>query len=146
MSETGGGRPAEGQERPAGIESTADLVSKLSEDVARLVRQELELARAELAQSARRSAVGGGMLAGAACCGALCVASLHGGLIRSLTSHMSPIAGGIVAALLYGSAGTALSLAGVDRLRKEALEPTGTLSTLEEGARWVAHPTRSETT
>jgi len=46
-----------------------DLIGEVTEDLSTLVRQELELAKAELQQSAARAGKGAGMLGGAAVAG-----------------------------------------------------------------------------
>ena len=45
---------------PSNGSSTADLVRRLSEDTSRLVRQEIELAKAELTEKGKKAGVGGG--------------------------------------------------------------------------------------
>ena len=52
-----------------GDRSLGDLISEITEDLSTLVRQELELAKAELAQTASRTGKGAGMLGGAAVAG-----------------------------------------------------------------------------
>lgn len=52
-------------ERP----SLGDLIGAVTQDLSLLVRQEVELAKAELTQSAKRAGTGGGMLAGAGVAG-----------------------------------------------------------------------------
>jgi hypothetical protein len=54
---------------PAGDRSLGDLISEVTEDLSTLMRQELELAKAELQQSATRAGKGAGMLGGAAVAG-----------------------------------------------------------------------------
>jgi hypothetical protein len=51
--------------------STADLLRQLSETTTRLVRQEIELAKAEARQSAAKAGKGAGLLAGAGVSGHL---------------------------------------------------------------------------
>jgi hypothetical protein len=60
------GPPAAG---PAGDRSLGDLIGEVTEDLSTLMRQELELAKAELQQSATRAGKGAGMLGGAAVAG-----------------------------------------------------------------------------
>ena len=50
-------------------ESIGDLLSDITTDLSTLMRQEVELAKAELKQSATRASKGGGMLAGAGVAG-----------------------------------------------------------------------------
>jgi hypothetical protein len=53
------------QADPAGPSSTGELLSRLSEQSSRLVREELALAKTEVSQKAKRLGMGAGMLAGA---------------------------------------------------------------------------------
>ncbi|MCC2336331.1 phage holin family protein [Cellulomonas sp. zg-Y766] len=52
-------------ERP----SLGDLIGSVTEDLSLLVRQEVELAKAELTESAKRAGKGGGLLAGSGVAG-----------------------------------------------------------------------------
>jgi Putative Actinobacterial Holin-X, holin superfamily III len=52
-----------------GDRSLGELISEVTTDLSTLMRQELELARAELQQSASRAGKGAGMLGGAAVAG-----------------------------------------------------------------------------
>lgn len=51
--------------RPAGSASIGELLSDISTDISTLMRQEVELAKAELRQSAVKAGKGAGMLGGA---------------------------------------------------------------------------------
>lgn len=59
--------PSVGQS--AGDRSLGELISEVTADLSTLMRQELELAKAELQQSASRAGKGAGMLGGAAIAG-----------------------------------------------------------------------------
>jgi len=54
---------------PVGDRSLGELISEVTGDLSTLMRQELELAKAELQQSAARAGKGAGMLGGAAVAG-----------------------------------------------------------------------------
>lgn len=56
--------PAPGT-RPTDTRSVGDLLSEVAEDLSTLMRQEVELAKAEVRLSAKRAGKGAGMLAGA---------------------------------------------------------------------------------
>ena len=56
-------------EQLAGDRSLGDLISEVTQDLSTLMRQELDLAKAELQQSASRAGKGAGMLGGAAIAG-----------------------------------------------------------------------------
>lgn len=55
--------------RSAGDRSLGELISEVTGDLSTLMRQEVELAKAELQQSATRAGKGAGMLGGAAIAG-----------------------------------------------------------------------------
>jgi hypothetical protein len=50
----------------SGAASTSDLVSQAAAQISTLVRDELALAKAELAEKGKRAGLGGGLLGGAA--------------------------------------------------------------------------------
>lgn len=50
---------------PGETDSTGELVSRLSQDVSRLVRDELRLAQVEVAGKAKKAGIGAGLLGGA---------------------------------------------------------------------------------
>lgn len=52
-------------QRKAAETSLGDLVGEVSRDLSALMRQELELAKAELAESAKRAGAGAGLMGGA---------------------------------------------------------------------------------
>ncbi|MFD1364102.1 phage holin family protein [Actinoplanes sichuanensis] len=54
---------------PTGSASTADLVSQAAAQISTLVRDELALAKLELAEKGKRAGVGGGLLGGSAVLG-----------------------------------------------------------------------------
>lgn len=63
----GPGAPAQSPPRAAGPENetTAQLIADATDQLGRLVRQELQLARAELKQSAKQAGTGAGLFGGA---------------------------------------------------------------------------------
>jgi len=64
--------------------STGMLVRRLSENVSRLIRDELRLARLEIAEKGKRAGVGAGLLGGAGLVAALGAAAIVAGLIMLL--------------------------------------------------------------
>ena len=60
MADVLNGRPA----RPVAEQSTAELVQRASEQVSRLVRDELALAKAELAEKGKHAGIGIGLFGG----------------------------------------------------------------------------------
>jgi hypothetical protein len=63
--------PVTPSEQKAATTSLGDLLSEVSRDISTLMRQEVELAKAELKQSAGRAGKGAGLLGGAGYAGAM---------------------------------------------------------------------------
>lgn len=91
-------------------DSTGELVSRLSQDVSRLVRDELRLAQVEVTGKAKKAGVGAGLL------GASGVIALYGGgvLIATAILALALVLDAWLAALLVGVA--LLAIAGVAAL------------------------------
>ena len=90
--------------------SLGDLVGEVSRDLSELMRKELELAKAELSESAKRAGKGAGLMGGAGYAGAMAVLFLSialwwglGDLIDSLgwSAVIVAVIWAIVAAILY---------------------------------------------
>jgi hypothetical protein len=104
-----------GHERSAG-----ELVKLMSEQVSLLVRDELKLARLEMARKGKQAGAGAGLLAGS---GLIALCSL-GCLLACAIIALSTVVPAWLAALIVGAAlltaATAAALAGRGRLRKAA--------------------------
>lgn len=107
-----GGAPAAEQERP----SLGDLIGAVTQDLSELVRQEVELAKAELGQSARRAGRGSGMLAGAGAAGHFVLAFLSVALWWGLPIGKAWSA--VVVAVVWGVVAAVLALRGRAELRR----------------------------
>ncbi|MEH3155735.1 MAG: phage holin family protein [Gordonia paraffinivorans] len=98
--------------------SIGELLSDVSGDLSTLVRQELELAKAEATQTATRVGKGSGMLAGAALAGffvLLFVSTAAWWAIGNSTGHGWSA---LIVALVWLVVGTALALAGRAAIRR----------------------------
>ncbi len=80
--------------------SVAELVKQLSEQTSRLARQELELAKVELAQKGKRAGLGAGMFGGASIVAFYAVGALTAAAILGLSMAVA----GWLAALIVGAA------------------------------------------
>jgi hypothetical protein len=118
--------------------STGELIKQLSEQTSTLVRQELDLAKAELTQKGKTAGVGAGMLGGAGVTGMLALGALTATLILLLAEAMDAwVAALIVTAIWAGAAGI-LALAGRDRV-KEGMPPAPeqTVESVKEDVQWA---------
>ncbi|MFC7492953.1 MULTISPECIES: phage holin family protein [unclassified Nocardioides] len=94
-----------------GESTTGDLVSRLSEDVSRLVRDELRLAQVEVTGKAKTAGIGAGMLGGAGILALYGIAVVIATVILALALVMDAwLAALIVAVVLLAAAGIAALL------------------------------------
>jgi predicted lipid-binding transport protein (Tim44 family) len=124
--------------------STGELIKQLSEQTSTLVRQELDLAKAELARKGKTAGVGAGMLGGAGVAGLLALGALTATLILLLAEAMDAwVAALIVTAIWAGAAGI-LALVGKDRV-KEGMPPAPeqTVESVKEDVQWAKTQARS---
>ncbi|KJK50607.1 hypothetical protein UK23_10165 [Lentzea aerocolonigenes] len=123
-------------------ESLGDLVSELTGDLSKLMRQELELAKAEIRQEAVKAGKATGMLAAAGFAGYLTTVLLSLALVFALGAVMPLGWAALIVAALWGIAGAVLYTSGRARLRTVNPTPERTVETLKEDAEWAKHPTR----
>jgi len=118
--------------------SLGDLFSDLSRETTTLVRQEVQLAKAELTQSATEAARGIGMLvAGGAVAYAgllfLLLAIVFGLIEAGLDAWLSALVVGLVVVAI----GAVLVLRARESLKPANLAPQKTVETLKEDAAWA---------
>src|SRR3954462_12310090 len=110
MSENGNGSDL--RERPVG-----ELLKQLSEQTTTLVKQELDLAKAEVAEKGKKAGQGAGMFGGAGVCALLGLGSLTAAAITLLDNAVStPLAGLIVSVVWFAIAGV-LALQGKNKVQ-----------------------------
>jgi uncharacterized membrane protein YqjE len=97
---------------PAAEQSTAELVQRATEQVSKLVRDELALARAELAEKGRRAGIGVGLFGGGGALALYGLGALIAAIVLLLALAMPAwVAALVVAVVLFVGAGI-LALAG----------------------------------
>ncbi|WP_241835024.1 phage holin family protein [Pseudofrankia asymbiotica] len=118
--------------------SAGQLVSGVAADMSTLIRKEVELAKAEVRQSATRAGKGAGMFGGAAGAAVFAVLFLLLAAMFGLSEVMAlGWAALIVAAILLVSAAV-LGLVGKRTVKKVHPAPTQTVETLKEDVRWAS--------
>src|SRR5690242_16287433 len=108
--------------------TTVDLVQRAGEQVGRLVRAEIALARAELAEKGRQAALGTALLAAAGVLALLGAAVLVAALVIALALVLPPWAA--AAAVAGGLLATAAFLALVARARLARVRAVGPAAAL----------------
>ena len=103
--------------RPAEQQSVGELVAEVSRDLSTLMRQEVELAKAEAKQSAQRAGKGAGMLAGAGVAGHMVLLFLSVALWWALGAVMGRGWSALVVAVLWAVVAAVLAAVGRKQLK-----------------------------
>ena len=126
------------RDRPIG-----DLVKDLSSQTSTLVRQEIELARAELQQKGKLAGKGAGMLGAAAIAALLALGALTAGLIALLDTAMATWVAALIVMALWAVVALVLAKAGQKSLQKATPPAPQTVETVKEDIQWAKNPTGS---
>ncbi|MER5731537.1 phage holin family protein [Streptomyces sp. NPDC002138] len=102
---------AERHPRPAD-DSVGELVSRASEQISELVREEMRLARAELSRKGKRFGTGGGLLGGAGLLGVLAAQAVVAAVIAALALVLPVWASALVFAALLAAIAAGMAGAG----------------------------------
>jgi uncharacterized membrane protein YqjE len=117
---------------------TGELVKQLSTQVSTLVRQEVELAKAEMTEKGKKAGVGAGMFGGAGVAGLLALGSLTAFLIIVLSLAIPAWASALLVTALWGGVAGALALQGRNELREMGKPvPDKTIETVKEDVQWL---------
>jgi hypothetical protein len=117
--------------------SITQIVRDLLQDVSRIVRDEVQLAKAEFAEKAAHMKIAGGALATAAITALLSLLSLVTACIAALALVMPVWLSAVIIAVLLGAvAGIAFSR-GVHKWKQVDLRPHQTITTMKDTADWV---------
>jgi hypothetical protein len=130
------------RERPVG-----DLVKQLAGQTSRLVRQEIDLAKAEMSQKANVAGKGAGLLGGAAVVGLLAAGALTACLILALDEVIPDWLAALIVALAMGAIAAVLAMQGRNRIRAATPPvPEQTVETVKEDVEWAKTRTPSART
>ena len=127
--------------RPGGDPSIGQLVAEIGDDLSTLVRQQVELAKAELKQEASQAGKGAGMLGGASLAGYLVLLFLSVAAMVGLGDLIGLGWSALVVAAAWAVVALVLFTTGRSRLRRVNPKPERTVETLKEDAQWARHPT-----
>ncbi len=126
--------------------STGDLVRELSEQVSALVRQEVELAKAEMAEKGRKAGLGAGMLGGAGVAALAAIGALTAFLVLVLDLVLPAWAAALIVTAVWGAVAGVLALRGREKVREVGKPmPEKTVDSVKEDVQWLKGRTRSET-
>lgn len=117
--------------------SLGSLVSALTGDMSKLMRQELTLAKAELREEAKEAGKAAGMLGGAAFAGWMTAIFLSVTVMWLLNKAMDLTLAALIVTLVWGIAAAVLGLGGKKKLQGLQPKPEQTIDSLKEDAQWL---------
>lgn len=127
--------------------SIGDLLKQLSQQTSTLVRQELELAKAEATEKGKAAGVGAGMLAGAAVVALLVLGSLTATAIALLDTAMATWLAALVVTVVWAVIAGVLAVVGRARLKAATPPvPEQTIETVKEDVEWAKTQAKSART
>ena len=121
------------RDRPIG-----EVTSALTRDLSLLVRQELELAKAEMAEKGRVAAPGFGMIGGAGLMALMAAGALTACAVLVLSLFLPNWLSALLVAVALAGLAYLLAVHGKDQIGKAGtLIPEQTIETIEEDVEWA---------
>lgn len=118
--------------------SVPELVKALSEQTSRLARQEVELAKTELAAKGKRAGIGAGMFGGAGIFGFYTLGALTAAAILGLATALAAWLAALIVAVVLGAIGASLALIGKENIERATPPvPEQATESTKEDVRWA---------
>jgi putative superfamily III holin-X len=118
--------------------STADLAKQLSEQTSRLVRQEMELAKAELSVKGKQVGIGAGLFGGAGVFGLYALGALTAAAIAGLGEAVAVWLAAVIVAVIWAAVAGVMALVGKGRVQTASPPvPEQTVDSAKEDVRWA---------
>jgi uncharacterized membrane protein YqjE len=127
------------KERPIG-----ELLKELSQQTATLVRQEINLAKAEVTEQGKKAGVGAALFGGAGIIGFLTLGTFTAFVILLLAEVMPGWAAALIVTAIYGALAAVLALRGKDKVKDATPPVPQTVETVKEDIEWAKTQTRSD--
>jgi hypothetical protein len=127
-------------------QSIGELVKDLATETSTLVRQELDLAKAEMTERGKRAGKGAGMIGAAAIVGLLAAGALTTCLIAALDRAMATWLAALIVTVVYSAIAGVLAVTGRKQI-EEATPPVPeqAIDSVKEDVQWAKTRTRSAT-
>ena len=115
-----------------------DLVKDATEQAQTLIRQEIELAKAELGEKGKKAGIGAGMFGGAGLFGLFAFGGLTAAAIGAVDLLVPFWAAALIVAALYGAIAGVLALTGKTKVQSATPPvPEQTVETVKEDVAWT---------
>jgi uncharacterized membrane protein YqjE len=116
----------------------AELLKRLSEQTSTLVRQELDLAKAELTVKGKRLGAGAGMFGGAGLFGVYAFGALTACIILVLSLAMAGWLAALIVTVVYAAIAGVLALTGKKQVQEATPPvPEQTVDSVKEDVQWT---------
>ena len=127
------------REQPIG-----ELLKSLSQETTTLVRQELELAKAEMTEKGKKAGIGAGLIGGAGVAALLALGALTACVIALLDTAMATWLAALIVTVVWAAVAAVLGLRGRDRVQDAGpAVPEQTIETVKEDVEWAKTQTPS---
>jgi uncharacterized membrane protein YqjE len=124
--------------------STAELLKRLSDETTTLVKQELELAKAELQEKGKQAGIGAGMFGGAGLFAVGALAALTAAVIAALEVALSLWLAALIVAVVYAAVAAVLAMRGKKKVKEAAPPvPEQAKDSIKEDVEWARTRARS---
>ena len=123
-----------------------ELVQQLAKETSTLVRQEIELAKAEVTEKGRQAGKGAGMFGAAGIIALLALGALTAAAILALDLAVAGWLAALIVAAVYGAAAGLLAWAGKGRVQEATPPAPQTVETVKEDIEWAKTRGRSART
>jgi hypothetical protein len=118
--------------------SVADLLKQLSDQTATLVRQELDLAKAEVTAKGKKAGLGAGMFGGSGVFGLYAIGALTACLILALSTAMDGWLAALIITVVYGAIAGVLALTGKNKVQEGVPPiPEEAVESTKEDVQWT---------
>ena len=124
-------------------QSLPELLKRLSQETATLVRQELDLAKAEVSDKGKKAGVGVGIVGAAGVVALLALGALTACFILALNEVMPAWLAALIVAVVYGIVAAVLGMRGKEKVQEATPPAPQTVETVKEDVQWAKNPTRS---
>ena len=132
MSAASNNGPAQ-SDRPIG-----ELLKQLSQETTTLVRQEIELAKAEMSQKGKRAGLGAGMFGGAGVAGLMALVALTIAAIAALDTGMPTWLAAVIVGVVWSAVAGLLALQGKQKVQAATPPaPEQAIESTKEDVQWA---------
>jgi hypothetical protein len=119
-------------------QSVGELVKQLADQTSTLVRQEMELAKAELRQKGKLAGMGAGAFGGAGLLGLFALGALTAAAILGLATAVDGWLAALIVAVVYGAVAGVLALVGRMKVQEATPPiPEQTTESVKEDIEWT---------